>query len=74
MRESLVDGNVRSSFRSVEGTYESEGGGGSFIVVCVFADLADLVGVVTRCDAGCARFFSNGLADGGYGGAYDRQR
>ena len=71
MRESLVDGNVRSSFRSVEGTYESEGGGGSFIVVCVFADL---VGVVTRCDAGCAWFFSNSLADGRYGGAYDRQR
>ena len=70
-RESRVVGDVRSGFRSVEGTDESEGGGGSFIVVCVFADL---VGVVTRCDAGCARFFSNGLADGGYGGAYDRQR
>ena len=55
----------------MEGTDESEGGGGSFIVVCGFADL---VGVVTRCDAGYAWFFSNGLADGGHGGAYNRQR
>ena len=44
----------------MEGADPEEGAFDSAAVVCV----TDLVGIAAQSDAGCARLFGNGLADG----------